>query len=139
MKPATFVPVAAVVCLITLAVHLPAQEKRGWTIPEGASDEANPVPSTPDAVKKGAQLYGINCERCHGPEGKGDGMDGDPDHPPGDLTDPKRAARNPDGVIFYRVWNGRTNPKMPAFKDELSKEDVWTIVHYVQTLRRKGS
>jgi mono/diheme cytochrome c family protein len=52
------------------------------------------------------------------------------------LTVAKRAANNPDGVIFYKVWNGRKKPKMPAFKDELTKDQVWTIVSYVQTLRK---
>ena len=42
-----------------------------------------------------------------------------------DLTNAKRAARNPDGVVFYKIWNGRTKPKMPAQKDELTKDQVW--------------
>lgn len=55
-----------------------------------------------------------------------------------DLTVPRRAARNPDGVVFYKVFNGRAKPKMPAQKDELSKEQIWQVVTYVQTLRRKS-
>ena len=54
-----------------------------------------------------------------------------------DLTAAARAARNPDGVVFYKVWNGRPSPKMPAFSDDLSKEQVWAVVAYVQTLRAK--
>ena len=53
------------------------------------------------------------------------------------LTLAAGAAKNPDGVIFYRIWNGRTNPKMAAFKDKLTKDQVWAIVAYVQTLRLK--
>jgi len=34
------------------------------------------------------------------------------------------------------VWNGRKKPKMPAFKDELSKDQVWQIVTFAQTLRK---
>jgi mono/diheme cytochrome c family protein len=37
--------------------------------------------------------------------------------------------------VFYKVWNGRKKPKMPAQKDELTKEQIWQIVSYVQTLR----
>jgi mono/diheme cytochrome c family protein len=33
--------------------------------------------------------------------------------------------------------NGRRSPKMPAFKDELSKEQVWSVVAYAQSLRKK--
>jgi mono/diheme cytochrome c family protein len=53
-----------------------------------------------------------------------------------DLTTPKRADRNPDGVVFYKAWNGRKKPKMPAVKDELTKEQLWSVVAYVQTLRK---
>jgi mono/diheme cytochrome c family protein len=53
-----------------------------------------------------------------------------------DLTNPKRAERNSDGVVFYKIWNGRKKPKMPAFKDELTKEQAWSIVAYSQTLRK---
>jgi mono/diheme cytochrome c family protein len=31
--------------------------------------------------------------------------------------------------------NGRRKPKMPVFKEELSKDQVWAVVAYVQTLR----
>jgi mono/diheme cytochrome c family protein len=54
-----------------------------------------------------------------------------------DLTNPDGAARNPDGVVFHKIWNGRQQPKMPAFESEMTKDDVWTIVSYVQTLRKK--
>lgn len=111
--------------------------RRGWTIPAGASKEENPITVSPDVLAKGKTLYGQNCERCHGRKGEGDGMDADPDDPPQDLGDPTRAKRNPDGVMFYKIWNGRQSPKMPAFKSEgLSKEEVWQVIHYVKTLRR---
>ena len=53
------------------------------------------------------------------------------------LTVASRAARNPDGVVFYKIWNGRSSPKMPEFSKELSKEQAWAIVAYVQTLRAR--
>ena len=69
--------------------------------------------------------------------GKGDGPDADPDAQEDmDLTGPNRAARNTDGVVFFKVWNGRKKPKMPAQKDDLTKEQVWAVVAYVQTLRK---
>ena len=34
-----------------------------------------------------------------------------------DLTVARRAARNPDGVVFYKIWNGRQKPKMPAAEE----------------------
>ena len=108
----------------------------GWTLPPEADQEKNPFAGDANAVAAGKQLFGKNCQRCHGPGGKGDGPDADPDAMQDmDLTVARRASRNPDGVVFYKVWNGRKKPKMPAFKDELTKEQVWQIVAYAQTLR----
>lgn len=118
----------------------PAQSRPGgWTIPADADKETNPSAGDAQAIATGKQLFDKSCKRCHGPAGKGDGPDADPDNQQDmDLTQARRAARNPDGVVFYKVWNGRAKPKMPAFKDDLSKEQVWQIVSYVQTLRAKG-
>jgi mono/diheme cytochrome c family protein len=108
----------------------------GWQLPPNAADEQNPLTVDAKVLSKGKEIFDGKCKRCHGPEGLGDGPDGDPDHMPGDLTDSSRAEKNPDGVMFYKVWNGRRKPKMPAFKSEMSKEDVWTVVSYVKTLRK---
>lgn len=116
----------------------PPARTGGWTVPEGAADEKNPLPSGTQTIVAGRALFQKNCQRCHGPKGVGDGPDADPDHMADmDLTNPSRAARNPDGVVFYKVWNGRQKPKMPAFKDELTREQVWAIVAYVQSLRKQ--
>ena len=40
--------------------------------------------------------------------------------------------------MFHKIWNGRRNPKMPAFKDKLTKEQVWTLVAFAQSLREKS-
>ena len=83
-------------------------------------------------------MFSDKCEKCHGPKGLGDGPDADPDHAEEmNLTNPKRADRNSDGVVFYKIWNGRAKPKMPAQKNDLTKDQVWQIVSYAQTLRQK--
>ena len=108
----------------------------GWILPPEADKEKNPFAGDAKAIEAGKQLYKKTCEKCHGPGGKGDGPDADPDHMQDmDLTTARRAARNPDGVVFYKIWNGRKSPKMPAQKDELTKDQVWQIVAYTQTLR----
>ena len=117
----------------------PAANPNGWTIPETAAQEKNPFADDAKAVAAGKTLFEKNCKRCHGPGGLGDGPDADPDAMMDmDLTVARRANRNPDGVVFYKVWNGRKKPKMPAFKDELSKDQVWQIVSFTQTLRKKS-
>lgn len=107
----------------------------GWQIGDDAIDLQSPVPLTPAVVSRGADLYRSSCQRCHGRAGRGNGPDADPDQPPRDLTDGRRASRNPDGVLFYKIWNGRRNPRMPAFRSDLTREEVWAVVHYIKTLR----
>jgi len=108
----------------------------GWHIPEGAAAEQSPVPASIAVIARGKGLYQSKCQRCHGPDGSGRGPEADQDHPPADLTDARRASRNPDGVMFYKIWNGRAKPRMPAMKSEVSAAEVWAIVHYVKTLRK---
>ena len=108
----------------------------GWQIPEGAATEQSPVPVTTATITRGKSLYQSKCQRCHGSDGAGRGPDADPAHAPADLTDPGRASRNPDGVMFYKIWNGRARPKMPAMKSDVSVADTWMLVHYVKTLRK---
>ena len=125
---------SAVVMLTTCVVAAAAQSD-GWQIGDDALDLTNPVPVSSDVLERGRDLYGQKCRRCHGQTGRGNGPDADFEHPPRDLTDASRAARNPDGVLFYKIWNGRSNPRMPAFKAELTQTDVWTVVHFIKTLR----
>jgi mono/diheme cytochrome c family protein len=121
--------------IVRVAAQAP-EESQGWHIPEGAAGERSPAPLTPATLGRGQSLYRSKCQRCHGADGTGNGPDGDPAHRPGDLTDARRASRNPDGVMFYKIWNGRTEPKMPAMKTDASESDVWAVIHYVKTLRK---
>jgi mono/diheme cytochrome c family protein len=110
----------------------------GWILPADADEKKNPLPVDDTLVTAGKAVYKDKCVKCHGPGGLGDGPDADPDaRPDMDLTNPKRADRNPDGVVFYKVWNGRRRPKMPAFREELNEQQVWSVVAYVQSLRKK--
>jgi len=110
----------------------------GWTLPPGAAAEKSPLTVNDSVIAGGKKLFGAKCQRCHGPLGKGDGPDGEADDPADmDLTVAARAARNTDGTVFYKIWNGRATPKMPAQSEDMTKEQVWAIVAYVQTLRSK--
>jgi mono/diheme cytochrome c family protein len=115
-----------------------AQSSGGWQIPSEALQTKNPLNVDDKVLASGKKVFGDKCKKCHGSAGLGDGPDADPEHAEDmNLTNPKRADRNPDGVVFYKVSNGRKKPKMPAFKDELSTEQIWSVVAYVQTLRTK--
>ena len=128
--------IPAVIAAAALSVAaVPMQN--GWILPEDAATKTNPLTIDAKTLAMGKGVYKNKCERCHGPGGLGDGPDADPELTEMNLTNPKRADRNPDGVVFYKVVNGRKKPKMPAFKDELSEEQIWAVVAHVQSLRKK--
>jgi mono/diheme cytochrome c family protein len=127
-------------CTIAAVPYVHAQSKStagGWTLPPDAETLKSPLTVDAKVLANGKAVFKDKCEKCHGPAGLGDGPDADPDAMMDmDLTLAKRAARNPDGVVFYKVMNGRKKPKMPAFKEELSADQVWSVVAYAQSLRK---
>lgn len=119
--------------LLLLASAIAPGQTHNWTIPPNARNEKSPLTSSPVLLKKGHAIFMSRCQKCHGPAGKGDGPDRDPKNPPANLT-ASHADENPDGVLFYKVWNGQP-PKMPAFKSVITREEVWTVVEYAKSLR----
>src|SRR5215831_10907324 len=128
---------AILTALFLQSIVISAAQYPGWLIPPGGRDEQSPLSSAPDAATRGRVLYMSNCEKCHGPDGKGSGP---PDYA-ADLTDELRIELNTEGVLFYKVWNGhaiqlRTQvDDMPAFSGKLSKDEVWAVVEYLKILR----
>ena len=109
--------------------------QNNWMIPSGGANEKNPTAVTPAMVTTGQGLFADHCARCHGKTGVGDGPDGDPSNLPADLTDPYRAPLNSDGTLYYKILNGK-GKEMPAFKDQLKPDQIWSVVEYIKTLRK---
>jgi mono/diheme cytochrome c family protein len=126
-----------ILATLFLGAALLAQGK-GWQIPDGAADEHNPLAATPDVLKRGASLYKSHCQSCHGARGLGDGPEADVKdaaHRPANLS----VSRTLDGVMFYKIWNGRQEPKMPAFKSQMTRDEVWAVVAYVTSSLRPAA
>jgi mono/diheme cytochrome c family protein len=131
-------PMAATVGAFGRSFAAQQKSSGGWTLPADAADTKSPLSVDDKVLAIGKKVYTDKCQKCHGQKGLGDGPDADPDHAEDmNLTNPKRADRNPDGVVFYKVLNGRRSPKMPAQKDQLSTEQIWSVVAYAQALRKK--
>jgi mono/diheme cytochrome c family protein len=115
------------------------QTPNSWILGEDADTKKNPLTADAATLATGKAIFKDKCQRCHGPGGLGDGPDSEPEaREDMDLTNPKRTARNPDGVVYYKVLNGRKRPhKMPPFKEELTEEQIWSVVAYAQSLRKQ--
>ena len=108
-----------------------AANAAGWY----AQCRAGKKSADPDGAPQGKDLFSSNCQKCHGVTGRGDGPNGDPQHQPADLT----ASTTPDGIMFYKIWNGRRAPVMPSFKSVMTKEEIWTVIEYAKSLRASSS
>ena len=106
--------------------------------------EDRPFEPSPASIATGRQLFiEQECDTCHGESGEGNGPKADElvddwDVPirPGDLTRPYFANGKRDQDI-YRVFTSALNgTPMPAF-DDLSDEQRWQLVDYVQSLEQK--
>ena len=129
---------ATVIACLVGTVLTTATQYQGWLIPEGGRDERSPMSSVADAATRGKALYVAHCASCHGPLGKGDGPGSDY---AADLTDDLRTELNTEGVLFYKILNGRIKygkgptEDMPAFQGKLEKDQVWLLVEYLKVLR----
>jgi mono/diheme cytochrome c family protein len=98
---------------------------------DDAASLANPVPDTPQSLERAQALQHVNCAACHGADGHGQGPVASYFSPvrPVDFRS-ERVRNRTDGQLFWIVANGLGN--MPAFRDLLSEQDLWTVVLFVR-------
>jgi mono/diheme cytochrome c family protein len=93
------------------------------------------VGSTAEVIAAGGKLYSQHCASCHGKNGLGDG-----DASTSLLPSPALLAfmiQRPISVDEYLLWSisegGKDfDTKMPAFRNALSRDDIWKIVAYMR-------
>lgn len=94
----------------------------------------NPLDSTAAIVNEGKVLFQRYCRHCHGDTGAGDGLVGQVYK--GVTPYNSVAVKNaPEGHIFHVITHGKG--RMQPHGSQVSVEDRWKIVRYVQTLQRQ--
>jgi hypothetical protein len=98
---------------------------------------SNPVLADDVSLTRGAQLFGINCQPCHGANGAGAGPVAPflQERKPADLTGPVVRSLS-DGAIFLTISNGKL-PFMVPVNENLTVRERWDVVNYVRTLQAK--
>lgn len=128
--PASSIPVEG-------AVYLP-----------GMGEPLNPVPADEISVARGAELYQIHCQMCHGESGQGNGTVAAflVKKKPADLSSEIVQAKS-DGSMFLTITNGIWNPtntlfpevqfsgQMPPLNENLSVRERWDVVNFLRTLK----
>jgi len=104
--------------------------------PEGAiATGARPLhhAATAEDAARGARVYQVFCQPCHGGAGKGDGpvaMRGFPP-PPSFLS--AKTMQLSDGQIFNILTHGQKN--MPSYAAQVSPGDRRRVIAYVRSLQ----
>lgn len=93
----------------------------------------NPMEADEASLTRGAELYAIHCQMCHGQTAEGNGPIGPfLANKPANLTSPVVQAKS-DGSIFLTITNG-VEGKMPPMNENLLVTDRWDLVNYLRTL-----
>ncbi|WP_235297033.1 c-type cytochrome [Portibacter marinus] len=107
----------------------------------------NPFPITDEGLARGQELYDIFCGICHGGAGGGQGYlvreanpaIGDeggkyPVQPANFLLEEFIEASN--GRYYHAIEYGKN--LMGSYKDKLSYEERWQVIHYIRSLQAKS-
>jgi mono/diheme cytochrome c family protein len=111
---------------------------------------ADPIQIPPEpaltvaSIKHGGELFQkLECWKCHGQEGRGDGpsastLTDSNDQPirPYNFTSDNRSKCGKTNQDLYKIFmTGLDGTPMPSFADVIKPEDAWDLVHFLRTLQ----
>ena len=112
-----------------------------WALlPVGSTWARNLTDSTPPTqlegdARAGKVLFNQHCVTCHGPKGRGDGLQ-IAGATVADLSSPT-TQRKLNVDLLTTIHEGRPGRVMPSWEYRLSKEQTRDVLAYIRTLRRK--
>lgn len=121
------------------SLHYPyadTEEERARAIAELVN---NPYPISDSGLAEGEELYNVMCGICHGEKADGLGYlvreDGGkyPSAPANFLLEEHVTASN--GRYYHAIMHGKN--VMGSYKDKLSFEERWNVIHYIRSLQAK--
>jgi cytochrome c oxidase cbb3-type subunit 2 len=97
-----------------------------------------------ESIKHGQELFQkLECWKCHGPEGRGDGpsastLTDSNDQPirPYNFAVGSRFKCGVSNHDLYKIFmTGLDGTPMPSFADVIKPEEAWDLVHFLRTLQ----
>jgi len=101
------------------------------------------IPSSKESIEKGRALFmELECFKCHGNEGRGDGPSAlELTDDKGDVIRPRNFTKNwffrgggEAKDIYMRINTGLDGTPMPSFKDSMDNEKSWHVANFVRSL-----
>jgi mono/diheme cytochrome c family protein len=110
-----------------------AQHAAPWNAPKSAVNMKNPYLADASSLGRGKNSYQVDCIRCHGKEGKGDGLKAEKvDKQIADLGS-DAVQKETDGQLFWKISEARR----PMPLTGLTNDQRWDIVNYIRTFKKK--
>jgi mono/diheme cytochrome c family protein len=130
-----FIFIILIICFFIILISLSIETNaHGWKVPDEAAKRQNPIPKNEISINNGNRLFLKYCVVCHGKNGDGDGpLSAELNPKPANLKE--RAGNHSDGDFAWKIANGRG--PMPAFKDQLSENQIWNLTNFIQSLKQE--
>ena len=116
-----------------------------WSQGHGTAISIPPeTPATVESMLRGRALFQkVECWKCHGPAGHGDGpaasalIDSKDNRiMPHNFSDGSRFKCGQTNEDLYRIFmTGVDGTPMPSFADNLKPAEAWDLVHFLRTLQ----
>lgn len=126
-----------------LVTYLKRFSPRFELLPSEPIDTIQELPNDAESLERGEMYFdGVECWKCHGREGLGDGPSSDTLKDdwgnkiyPRNLSKPWTFRRGDSAEAMFEIlYTGMQGTPMPAFADSMEKpDDLWDMVHYVRT------
>jgi cbb3-type cytochrome c oxidase subunit III len=87
-------------------------------------------------LSEGKKIYDMNCATCHGSKGAGDGAAAAGLNPkPRNFTEGKFKYGSTDKDLFNLISKGKG--PMPAWGSILKENQIYDVIAYIRTLKKK--
>jgi mono/diheme cytochrome c family protein len=130
---------------VDLIAYIKTFSNRWKTQQAGTPIEIPPeTPADIESILRGRALFQkMECWKCHGPAGHGDGpsastLTDSKDNPirPYNFSSGSRFKCGETNRDLYRIFmTGLDGTPMPSFADNIQPNDAWDLVHFLRTLQ----
>lgn len=111
-----------------------AQHEAPSKTPKSAIKMKNPFPADEYSLQRGKHSYQLDCVRCHGSEGKGDGLKADKVQKVVSDLGSDVIQKQTDGELFWKISDARR----PMPLTEITNDQRWDIVNYIRTFKKSN-